>query len=82
MQHDQDNCPLGCIEEHNYCFVRIPPSLTTATQGRKHRRRLDVAADLREGFRVIQLEDLLNLPINDLSDAWFVLEPRDEDGSS
>lgn len=78
--HDQDACPPGCAEEHNFCYVRIAPSRTTATQGRDHRRRLDLAVDLRECFRVDRIEDLLQLSMDELKDAWLLLEPREDEG--
>jgi len=81
MQHEQGDCPPDCAEDHNYCFVRIPPSRTTDPSSRSHRRRLDVAADLQDAFRADRLEDLLSLPGKALSTAWLLLEPREDDES-
>ena len=75
--HDADACPPGCTEEHNFCYVRVPPTHTTAPANRKHRRRLDVAVDLRQEFRARALEQLLGMTAAELADAWALLEPRE-----
>ena len=82
--HDEDSCAVDCSEEHRFCFVRVAPTKSSSSSSRstsKHRRarrRLDLAVDLREEFRVDALEDLLYVDGERLMDAWVLVEPRED----
>jgi hypothetical protein len=76
-QHDSDLCPDGCTQHHNFCFVRVTPTETTAPEAKRRRRRLDLEMDLREECRLETLEDLLLVGEQELADAWVLVEPKD-----
>jgi hypothetical protein len=79
-EHDADACPYDCSQRHAFCFVRVTPSHSTAPPETRARRRLDLAVDLREEFRVDELEDLLRMGGGEgLADAWVHVEPREDD---
>lgn len=79
-EHDAEACPPNCSQRHAFCFVRVAPTRSTAPAAARARRRLDLAVDLREAFRVGELEDLLGMGQGEgLADAWVLVEPR-EDG--
>lgn len=76
-QHDSHVCPIGCTQHHNFCYVRVTPTETTAPAHKRGRRRLDLEVDLREDFRLETLEDLLLVGERKLADAWVLVEPKD-----
>jgi len=76
-QHDSYACPVGCTQDHNFCYVRVTPTETTAPAHKRGRRRLDLEVDLREDYRLDTLEDLLLIGERELADAWVLVEPKD-----
>lgn len=74
-QHDSSFCPVGCTQHHNFCYVRVTPTETTAPA--PSRRRLDLEVDLREEYRLETLEDLLLVGERELADAWVMVKPKD-----
>lgn len=79
-EHDADACHYNCSQRHAFCFVRVAPTRSTAPPAARSRRRLDLAVDLREEFRVDGLEDLLAMGGDQgFADAWVLVEPREDD---
>ena len=77
--HDEDACVADCVQEHVFCYVRVPPSRSTAPRSKWGRRRLDLAVDLQPALRVLSLDALLAMGEQELADAWLLLEPREDD---
>jgi hypothetical protein len=84
--HDEDACAPGCVQRHEYCYVRF--NLPVRPPGGRARgnpaapapARVDLAVDLQPGLRAASLEALLALRGAQLADAWALLEPRVAEG--